>query len=747
LGISEHMLVETWIRSRDGEAFKSIVDTYGGMVYASAKRILGSAADAEDLTQECFAALAGLKHPPKAPLGPWLHRVVVNLSLNRIKADRSREVREGRFAAATPHVVEPTWPELERILDETIADLPERLRAPIVAHYLLGKSHNAIAQEMGLSRQAVTYRVEKAIEKLRFSLQRKGVTLAGTTLIAFLGSQTADALPPPLALSLGKTALASACGATQASTAIVPLAVKGVLAVTTATKVGIGVGAAVAVAGLVWFSGMVTTVKIPPEQRTVDAGAAAPPAQEYAQTPSTSSAPSKAEETAPAAEAASSVQDPPIAGLWQVVSCTWNGTPSGQPEEVFDPSRMPPGSTNPNEPPLARLETHGDSFTITFLEPWKLLAPYETMTGTRDRQTAVLRAGEERLPLVIRGSFSSNWMQFTAEGGYNLEEASPVYLLKRAKDPEAYADSEASRLALALKKLGAVESAARLAAEDTLEKRRKEVESFAKAIAAYANSHNGALPADLAALAKEEYLDESLLKEAPHRKLLYANEAIPSELLDEGTPWDRFNLAEPIGERIAAWEVYQQKRWGKDYPLLSPALTVEYDEPYLQFSIDAFGETVERDYRVDAPGAEDTLEARDKSQHNLKGLALLLHVFMSTHDGILPRGWCSVYPDNTNVASFLTHPLDTPGACSYVMLISGENLMAFAEAAAATEQSATGKTSDAAKLWSQIPLAAEVRGHGTNPAGRCVAMADGHAEFLTSEEFTQACERFGIAVP
>ncbi|MFA6240072.1 MAG: sigma-70 family RNA polymerase sigma factor, partial [Candidatus Hydrogenedentales bacterium] len=193
MSIPEHALVETWIRSRDGEAFRRIVDTYGGMVYASAKRILGNATDAEDLTQECFAVLAGQKRPPKAPLGPWLHRVVVNLSLNRVKSERSRSTREDRFAAERLQTAAQEWPELERVLDKAIAELPERLRAPLVAHYLQGRSHNAIALELGVSRPAITQRIAKAIECLRDALRRRGVILTGVALTAYLGSQTAEA--------------------------------------------------------------------------------------------------------------------------------------------------------------------------------------------------------------------------------------------------------------------------------------------------------------------------------------------------------------------------------------------------------------------------------------------------------------------------------------------------------------------------------------------------------------------------
>ncbi len=737
----EHTLIETWIRSRDGEAFRRIVETYGGMVYASAKRILGNATDAEDLTQECFAVLAGQKQPPKAPLGPWLHRVVINLSLNRVKSERSRSAREKRFAAEVEQVLEPSWPEVERILDKAIAELPERLRALIVAHYLLGKSQSVIASEMGLSQQAVSYRIGKAIEGLRSALKHKGVTMASAALTAFLASQTADALPPALALTLGKTALATACGAAPPSAAALPLAVKGVLAVTTATKVGVGVGAAAAIVALVWFSGVATVGKTSPGVKEANG---AVPTQTKRKGDAQAAAPANTEVAISAAQTASSAQEPPIAGLWRVVSYVMIAKASGERDEIFDPDRV---SFNPAEPPLARLETQGNSLKITFLEPWKRLAPYETLEGTRDEQTVEIRAGEEDLPIAIHGSFDSTWTQFTAEGTYRLEEASRRYLGRRQASPEEYAELESHRLEMILKKLGEVESKTRLTSEDMLEKRHKEADAFAKALVAYASAHRGALPANLAALAEEKYIDESLLNEVPDRKLDYAGGAIPEGLLNDGTPWDQFNLTEPMGERIASWEAYQQQRWGMDSPVLSPALTIEYDAPYLQFSIDAFGNTMERDYRADAPGAEDTNEARTRSQDNLKELAVLLHIFMSKHDGVFPEGWCSLYPDSASVSTLLTYPLDAPGTSSYVLFLPGENLTTYAEAAAAAEQAATGEATDATRLWAEIPLIAEAREHGTNPAGRCVAMADGHALFMTSEQFSQACERFGIAIP
>ncbi|MFA6243991.1 MAG: sigma-70 family RNA polymerase sigma factor, partial [Candidatus Hydrogenedentales bacterium] len=234
---------------------------------------------------------------------------MVNLSLNRVKSERSRSAREERFAAEAERVPEPSWPEVERILDKAIAELPEHLRAPIVAHYLLGKSQSVIASEMGLSQQTVSYRIGKAIEGLRSALKRRGVTMASAALIAFLASQTADALPPALALTLGKTALASACGAAPPSAAALPLAVKGVLAVTTATKIGIGAGATAAIVALVWFGGVVTVGNTNPE---VNEAAKAGTTQTQQKGDIQPATPANTKKARSAAQTASSAQEPPI---------------------------------------------------------------------------------------------------------------------------------------------------------------------------------------------------------------------------------------------------------------------------------------------------------------------------------------------------------------------------------------------------------------------------------------------------
>ncbi len=47
-------LWQRWQSERDPEAFAELVSRYSGLVFGTCRRILGNAADAEDVTQECF---------------------------------------------------------------------------------------------------------------------------------------------------------------------------------------------------------------------------------------------------------------------------------------------------------------------------------------------------------------------------------------------------------------------------------------------------------------------------------------------------------------------------------------------------------------------------------------------------------------------------------------------------------------------------------------------------------------------
>lgn len=218
-------LLERWRRNRDAQAFKEITTRHAAMVHAACRRVLGNAADAEDVTQECFERLATVPKVPHDNLGAWLHRVATNQALNRLKADKRRKHRAELYAVGKAAHSETKWDDLYEFVDEAIAELPDRFRMPVVAHFVNDQTHAAIAQDLGLSRRAVSHRIAKGVELIAKTLRRRGAYVPAATLAALLGHNLAQAAPIPASLSasLGKLALSQTTAALAPTGALATL--------------------------------------------------------------------------------------------------------------------------------------------------------------------------------------------------------------------------------------------------------------------------------------------------------------------------------------------------------------------------------------------------------------------------------------------------------------------------------------------------------------------------------------------
>jgi RNA polymerase sigma-70 factor (TIGR02960 family) len=118
-------------RSGDGEAFAELTGVFRRELQVHCYRILGSAADAEDMLQETMmAAWRGLdRFEGRASLRTWLHAIATNKCLNHLRAARS-------LPAYTPEVPlpeptrcgEPLW--LEPYPDALLGDLPDAAPGP-----------------------------------------------------------------------------------------------------------------------------------------------------------------------------------------------------------------------------------------------------------------------------------------------------------------------------------------------------------------------------------------------------------------------------------------------------------------------------------------------------------------------------------------------------------------------------------------------------------------------------------------
>lgn len=205
---TDKALMERWAAQRDADAFREVVSRYAGLVYATCRRILRNPAEAEDVAQECFLALASGR-PPGAPvLGPWLHRLATYRSLDRLKREKRRERREREYAARELRDGEPTWDDVAPLVDAAIAALPDELRVPLVRHFLEGHSYSTLARVLDVPKSTLARRVQEGLERVRASLKTQGVGLGVAALASLLGRNAAEAAPATLTATLGRMAVA-----------------------------------------------------------------------------------------------------------------------------------------------------------------------------------------------------------------------------------------------------------------------------------------------------------------------------------------------------------------------------------------------------------------------------------------------------------------------------------------------------------------------------------------------------------
>jgi RNA polymerase sigma-70 factor (ECF subfamily) len=156
---------------------RELIDAHYEALYRYAFRLTGSAADAEDLTQEAFgkalARLAQLRESDRAKA--WLFRILRNLYLHKVRDEKRHRVvpldavgdLPGREIDAEP-AIEPG--RLQQALDE----LDEGFRTPLILFYFEEFSYRDIAEQMDLPIGTVMSRLARAKAYLRAKLSPKG---------------------------------------------------------------------------------------------------------------------------------------------------------------------------------------------------------------------------------------------------------------------------------------------------------------------------------------------------------------------------------------------------------------------------------------------------------------------------------------------------------------------------------------------------------------------------------------------
>jgi len=185
---SDEVLVEQARRGNQA-SFAELVRRHQNGVYSLCYRLLGDAAEAEDLAQEAFLRL--YRSLPKfrvdALLWPWLRKLTANVCIDALRKrkpaampleDLGQDGGEPRVGAAD-ELPEDAYLGREARLDvqKALLRLPPDYRAALVLRYLEDLSYQEVAEALGVPLSTVEtrlFRARKMLGQLLVSAQNPG---------------------------------------------------------------------------------------------------------------------------------------------------------------------------------------------------------------------------------------------------------------------------------------------------------------------------------------------------------------------------------------------------------------------------------------------------------------------------------------------------------------------------------------------------------------------------------------------
>lgn len=176
------------VAAHDDRAFEALVERYQARAYRLAYSVLGSEADARDVSQDAFIKLfesAG-KFSGRSQFSTWFYRIVVNLCIDHKRHHRwwSRIVPlrgslpEGDEAGVEPVSSEP-GPEAEAMRHETATELAAAFvhlspnqRVAVLLQVQDGLSSREIAEVLRCSESTARVHIHRGLAALKKLLKK-----------------------------------------------------------------------------------------------------------------------------------------------------------------------------------------------------------------------------------------------------------------------------------------------------------------------------------------------------------------------------------------------------------------------------------------------------------------------------------------------------------------------------------------------------------------------------------------------
>jgi RNA polymerase sigma-70 factor (ECF subfamily) len=170
-------------RAGDRGAFDELVRRTFVDTFTLARRLTGNDEDARDVAQEAYLrAWKGIGNfRGEAAFSTWLYRITANTAASHVRRRRRQRAEpmepwlepiEDRIETQ-PATMAESAEALDRI-SAALDELPAKLRAVVILKDVYGLSHEAIADELGITVAAAKVRLHRARRKLRDVLYEEG---------------------------------------------------------------------------------------------------------------------------------------------------------------------------------------------------------------------------------------------------------------------------------------------------------------------------------------------------------------------------------------------------------------------------------------------------------------------------------------------------------------------------------------------------------------------------------------------
>ncbi|MEM9904038.1 MAG: sigma-70 family RNA polymerase sigma factor [Cyanobacteria bacterium P01_D01_bin.44] len=177
---TDEALIEA-IKAKQVGALREIYRRYAGLVYTLALRILNTAEEAEDMTQEIFLTLwhQCRYDPSRGSLKRFLVMITRSRSIDRVRSRKSRHRLLQRFRTTVDHPTDnapldhATQGEAAQKVRNALSALSQAEREVLEIAYYEGLSQSEIANRLSLPLGTVKTRSRQGLKKLRRALDNQ----------------------------------------------------------------------------------------------------------------------------------------------------------------------------------------------------------------------------------------------------------------------------------------------------------------------------------------------------------------------------------------------------------------------------------------------------------------------------------------------------------------------------------------------------------------------------------------------